>query len=114
MRSGFSGRCLSLFAFCFAVAPVSAEDLKNASAVDDSSLASLGQRIDAHLAEPAFDDALWGVQVVSLDTGKTLYSHNADKLFVPASTAKLYTAALALDTFGPDYKVPTSLFATEK
>ena len=79
-----------------------------------TSLAALAQRIDAHLAKPAFADASWGVQVVSLDSGKTLYAHNADKLFVPASTAKLYTAALALETFGPDYRIPTSLFATEK
>ena len=114
MRSALACLRLCVFAICFAVAPIAAEDLKNATGVDDSSLATLGQRIDAHLADPAFADALWGVQVVSLDTGKTLYSHNADKLFVPASTAKLYTAALALDTFGPDYKVPTSLFATEK
>ena len=79
-----------------------------------TSLATLAERIDAHLAEPAFADAAWGVQVVSLDTGKTLYAHNAERLFVPASTAKLYTAALALDTFGPDYRIPTTLFATEK
>lgn len=94
-------------------APVAAGQSSESNAAD-SSLAGLSARIDAHLAEPAFADAAWGVQVVSLDTGKTLYSHNAEKLFVPASTAKLYTAALALDTFGPDYRIPTSLFATDK
>ena len=97
-----------------ATAPGMADQANNKSTATDSSLSTLASRIDAHLAEPAFADAAWGVQVVSLDTGKTLYSHNPDKLFVPASTAKLYTAALALDTFGPDYRVLTSLFATEK
>lgn len=97
-----------------AIAPAMADQASNKSTGTDSSLATLTARMDAHLAEAAFADATWGVQVVSLDTGKTLYSHNADKLFVPASTAKLYTAALALDTLGPDYRIPTSLFATDK
>jgi serine-type D-Ala-D-Ala carboxypeptidase/endopeptidase (penicillin-binding protein 4) len=95
-------------------APTQAQDQGPAGKPSTSSLASMTERIDAHLAEPAFADASWGVEVVSLDSGKTLYAHNADKLFVPASTAKLYTAALALDTFGPDYRIPTTLFATEK
>ncbi len=104
-----------MLVFCAVLVATTALAQDKATAVDDqSTLAALALRIDAHLAEPAFADAAWGVQVVSLDTGKTLYSHNADKLLVPASTAKLYTAALALDTFGPDYRIPTSLFATEK
>jgi serine-type D-Ala-D-Ala carboxypeptidase/endopeptidase (penicillin-binding protein 4) len=105
------------FALLLPVLPAAhslARDPPVAAAQSASNLAAMSKRIDAHLAEPAFADASWGVQVVSLDSGKSLYSHNADKLFVPASTAKLYTAALALDTFGPDYRIPTSLFATEK
>ncbi|WP_175497983.1 D-alanyl-D-alanine carboxypeptidase/D-alanyl-D-alanine endopeptidase [Dokdonella immobilis] len=84
------------------------------SSKNAKSLATLAARIDAHIGDPQFADASWGIDVVSLDSGKTLYAHDADKLFVPASTGKLYTAALALDTFGPDYRIPTSLFATEK
>jgi serine-type D-Ala-D-Ala carboxypeptidase/endopeptidase (penicillin-binding protein 4) len=105
--------CTLLIALVSAM-PTLAQDQSVAAASAEIGLASMTARIDAHLAEPAFADASWGVEVVSLDSGKTLYSHNADKLFVPASTAKLYTAALALDTFGPDYRIPTSLFATEK
>ena len=75
---------------------------------------ALAARIDSYIAEPRFAAAAWGISVVSLDTGKTLYTHNADKLFTPASTAKLYTAALALATFGPDFRIPTSLFATAR
>jgi D-alanyl-D-alanine carboxypeptidase/D-alanyl-D-alanine-endopeptidase (penicillin-binding protein 4) len=70
--------------------------------VASSSLATLAARIDAHIAAPAFAEAGWGIHVVSLDSGKTVYAHAADALMVPASTAKIFTAALALDTFGPD------------
>ncbi len=77
-------------------------------------IASLASRIDAIIGAPRYASAAWGAQVVSLDSGKVVYAHDADKLFVPASIAKLYTAALALDTFGPDYRITTSLLATSR
>lgn len=52
--------------------------------------------------------------MASLDTGRTLYAHDADRLLQPASTAKLYTAALVLDTIGTDYRIPTQLLATRQ
>ncbi|MCE5234109.1 MAG: D-alanyl-D-alanine carboxypeptidase/D-alanyl-D-alanine-endopeptidase [Mizugakiibacter sp.] len=73
---------------------------------------SLAARIDAYLAQPRFAAASWGIHVVSLDSGRTLYAHGADKLAVPASNAKLYTAALALDALGADYRIATTLYAT--
>lgn len=75
-------------------------------------LAATRAQIDAILAEPRFAAASWGIQVQSLDSGRVVYAHEADRLRVPASTAKLYTAALVLATFGADYRIPTVLFAT--
>jgi len=49
----------------------------------------------------------WGVMVVSLTRGDTLFSENPDQLLKPASTMKLMTTALALDRFGPDYTFST-------
>ncbi|MDQ2972240.1 MAG: D-alanyl-D-alanine carboxypeptidase/D-alanyl-D-alanine-endopeptidase [Pseudomonadota bacterium] len=72
----------------------------------------LTNRIDAFIAQPRFAHADWGIDVVSLDNGKTLYAHAADKLFVPASNAKLYIVALALDTLGAYARITTSLYAT--
>src|SRR5271166_2511457 len=46
---------------------------------------SVAKRIDAVLAEPDLTRGFWGIEVVALDTGQVLYSHNADKLFTPAS-----------------------------
>jgi D-alanyl-D-alanine carboxypeptidase/D-alanyl-D-alanine-endopeptidase (penicillin-binding protein 4) len=71
----------------------------------------LATRIDAFIAQPRFAHADWGISVVSLDSGRTLYSHHADKLFVPASNAKLYTAALALSDLA-DAQIGTMLYAT--
>jgi D-alanyl-D-alanine carboxypeptidase/D-alanyl-D-alanine-endopeptidase (penicillin-binding protein 4) len=51
----------------------------------------------------------WGAMVVSLTRGDTLYSLNADESLVPASTHKLYTAALALDRLGPDHRFSTDI-----
>lgn len=76
--------------------------------------ANLQQRIDAHLAAPRFAAASWSIQVVSIDSGRILYERDANRLLVPASTAKLYSGALALETFGADYRVSTRLLATAR
>ena len=74
----------------------------------------LAAAIDEQIRQPRFDAASWGIAVVSLDTGRTLYTHDADRLLQPASTAKLYTAAVVLDTIGTDYRIPTQLLATRQ
>jgi D-alanyl-D-alanine carboxypeptidase/D-alanyl-D-alanine-endopeptidase (penicillin-binding protein 4) len=51
----------------------------------------------------------WGAMVVSLTRGDTLYSANAGNLMMPASTMKLFTSALAFDTFGPEHQFTTSV-----
>jgi len=54
---------------------------------------------------------MWGAKIVSLDTGITVFEHNPQKLFSPASNSKLYTVALALDRLGADCRIKTSLYA---
>jgi D-alanyl-D-alanine carboxypeptidase/D-alanyl-D-alanine-endopeptidase (penicillin-binding protein 4) len=39
----------------------------------------------------------WGVIVISLSSGDTLFNHHGDDQLLPASTMKLFTAAMALD-----------------
>ena len=53
-----------------------------------------------------------GVHVVDLRTGNTLYGHNEETLFLPASNMKLFTSALALTTLGPQYRFETRLLLT--
>ncbi len=78
----------------------------NAIAADKK---DLQRRIDDILAQPDAARAFWGIEVVSLDTGKTIYSENAEKLFTPASNTKLFTTAAALALVGPEHKFLTTV-----
>src|SRR5580765_557581 len=65
--------------------------------------------IDALMAASPVARASVGIQVVDLKTGAALYSRNAERLYLPASNMKLFTAALALERLGPDYRMTTRL-----
>ena len=54
-----------------------------------SSKKALEKRIGAILGQPDLARGFWGIEVVSLQNGKVLYSQNADKLFTPASNTNL-------------------------
>jgi len=72
----------------------------------------IARRIDAVLSSPDLSRGFWGIEVVSLDSGKTLYAQNADKLFTPASNTKLFTTAAALALIGPNYTFRTTVETT--
>ena len=63
--------------------------------------------IDSLIADPVFRTAQWGVLVVDPERGDTLFSHNAGKLFMPASNQKILTGAVALAQLGADYRYRT-------
>ena len=71
--------------------------------------AALKKAIDQILDQPAFASAFWAAEIRSLETGRVLYERNARKNMTPASTMKLVTTAAALDAFGPDYRIRTTL-----
>lgn len=64
------------------------------------------------LLDGATNSGRWGVMVVSLTNGDTLYDHNGDELLLPASTMKLYTAAIALERLGPEHRFRTQVLRT--
>lgn len=76
-----------------------------------TSVQELRERIAAHLAQPRFSAAAWGIKVASIETGTVLFETNAHRLFKPASNNKLFTAALALDRFGADHRIRTSFLS---
>ena len=90
-----------LFVIFLAVAPLLAAPVK-----------PLQDRITAVLSAPDLARGFWGIEVVSLATGETLYSQNSDKLFTPASNTKLFTTAAGFALIGPDYKFRTSVETT--
>ena len=51
----------------------------------------------------------WGAMVISLTRGDTLFALNPDSQYVPASTMKLFTTALALDKLGADHTFSTDV-----
>ena len=71
----------------------------------------LRARIETVLNNPDLAPSQMAVKVVSLDTGRTLFEENAEKLLHPASNMKIYTVAAALDRLGPDYRFKTSAYA---
>ncbi len=83
-----------------------------AALVSQSAAAGLPDTIQKLIdSSPAARTAFWGIQIVDLSTGKTLYELNPDHYFVPASNAKLFSTALALTRLGPDYTFQTRIFA---
>jgi D-alanyl-D-alanine carboxypeptidase/D-alanyl-D-alanine-endopeptidase (penicillin-binding protein 4) len=67
------------------------------------------REIDALLGAPSLRQAIWTVQVQSLDSGEVLYSLNPYTLVVPASNTKIVTMAVAAERLGWDYRFETRL-----
>ncbi|HTN75268.1 MAG TPA: D-alanyl-D-alanine carboxypeptidase/D-alanyl-D-alanine-endopeptidase [Pirellulaceae bacterium] len=72
---------------------------------------ALTQRIEKFLASERYRTAHVGLLFVDLQSGETVYAQQAEKLFAPASTTKLYTVAAALDALGADYRFETKVYA---
>jgi len=74
--------------------------------------AKLPEKIQEVLdAATAIRRGFLGVAISDLASGKSLFASNEDRLFVPASNSKLFTAALALTRLGPDYRFHTTVIA---
>jgi D-alanyl-D-alanine carboxypeptidase/D-alanyl-D-alanine-endopeptidase (penicillin-binding protein 4) len=84
------------------------------SAAPASQPSDLATRIDKAIDESDLGEARWGISVISVSDGSTIYARNADKLFTPASNMKIYTTAVALDTLGGDYHWRTSVYANSQ
>jgi len=73
---------------------------------------TLAERIQKVMDRPEFAHANFGIEFYSLDTGKIIYSLNANKLFVPASTTKTLTEGTVLAKLGGDYRFHTRIYRT--
>ena len=70
--------------------------------------ASPGVRIGAFLdSSPVGRTAFWGVRIVDVGQGRVVWERNPNRLFIPASNAKLFTTALALMRLGSDHRFVT-------
>ncbi len=109
MKTSVSKIIFASILVCLAGGALAQEPAKGPESVD-----ALQKRITEIINQPQYEAAEWGVKIASLDSGKILFEHNAEKLFTPASNSKLYTMALALMRLGPDYRIKTSLYAQGK
>ena len=73
---------------------------------------SPSSRIQKIMDRPEFAHANFGIEFYDLASGTVLYSHDADKLFVPASTTKTLTEGTLLARLGPDYRFHTKIYRT--
>lgn len=55
--------------------------------------------------------SFYSVLVESVLTGETIENHNADLLMTPASTLKVASSAMALETLGAAYRFNTSIYS---
>jgi D-alanyl-D-alanine carboxypeptidase/D-alanyl-D-alanine-endopeptidase (penicillin-binding protein 4) len=76
-----------------------------------SSRAKLTAGIEQALRAEQTAQAHCGVLVARARGGQVWYAQNADKLFVCASNAKLFTAAAALEILGPHFRFHTTILA---
>ncbi|MCF8240274.1 MAG: D-alanyl-D-alanine carboxypeptidase/D-alanyl-D-alanine-endopeptidase [Melioribacteraceae bacterium] len=88
--------------------------LKNEQDLPVSNLIELRNQLDDTINDPNFANAFWGVYIKSLKTGEVLYKVNSDKLFIPASTIKIFTTSAALLLLGPDFQYKTTLLTEGK
>jgi len=98
-RRLFANAIFSTALACVFVSPSFAQD-------------TLATRIQKVMDRPEFARANFGIQFVDLATGRILYAHDANKLFVPASTTKLLTEGTVLAKLGPDYRFHTKIYRT--
>lgn len=70
------------------------------------------EEINKTLKASSINKSAVSISVRNLKTGEQVYGHNIFKPVTPASTQKLVTFAVSLDTLGKDYNFSTELYKT--
>ena len=108
-------RVLRLSGFTAAVALVAAPAAAQSAAAQPAPhdpAAAVAERLRPIMERPEFRHAVFGVEFYSLDDDRPAFALNADKLFVAASTTKLFTTGAALQLLGADHRFRTPVYRT--
>ena len=95
----------------FLVGPLVTVVVLQSLPVDAQEISELQTDLSQMLDTYRWEDARWGVLVVSLDQNDTLVSRSPDSELTPASNLKLLTTAAALRILGPDFRFRTYLLS---
>ena len=71
--------------------------------------AGIVNKIDAAINQSSQKSVQFSVCVIKADSGRIVYSHNANQPMLPASNMKVITTAAALDILGPDFQYVTQI-----
>lgn len=74
-------------------------------------IAALTDELDHHIDRSS---STYGVHVIDLDNGQIVYTRGADRWLKPASNAKLFTTAAAMELLGVDHRPQVELWATSE
>ena len=74
--------------------------------------ASVAETIARVQSQPLYQHSTWGLMVADAATGEVLLAQNAESMFVPGSIMKTFSAANALNAYGPDARFRTPVFRT--
>jgi len=70
----------------------------------------LPQKIDNVISDPELQKAHWGILIKTLQKPTTLYDHDGNQLFIPASNTKLLTTAAVLLKLSENYQIKTPIY----
>lgn len=74
----------------------------------------LPERMLKIMQQPKYQHSTWGLYVKDAETGTELFDLNSDKLFLPASTTKIFSVEALLNAYGDGYRFKTPVFAIGK
>ncbi len=77
----------------------------------DTAGGALPAEVQAAIDSDDFDTARWGLSVVPVGGGDSVYELDAGKISAMGSNAKLYTVGTWLDAYGADHTIETPVYA---
>ena len=83
---------------------------QGSSRFKSSCVAQLKRDVDAIATQPLFNKARLGIAIQPLGATHPLYTRDAERYFLPASTTKVMTTAAALMQLGPQFRIQTDLY----
>lgn len=112
MNSSRRSFCLvASLLLCLVFAPLAEARKKPKPSPAPAPLEAFRKKIESLIGSGPAEQAFYGIQIYSVTQGKTIFSLNANKHFMPASNTKLFTTVAAMALLGPDYRFHTTVEA---